>query len=567
MATASSSKVTSVQKSPNGQNTITTYANGTSSFTGPQSSYSAPSGGGSATQALPQYDAQGGFRASNGVYYDANSIQAQNSQKYGIQPTNIIPPGTIASGNQLAINQPMTGLPQTSQFQEINSQKFNNINSAIAPYNPDGTFKDPIQQKALTEANQANNEQGRIQRMLESFNSQPTGADIYRQAQNETGILQKQQLVSDLSGQLNQITAQSQANQLQVTGQGRGIPEAIIGGQQAQIAKEAAINALPVAAQLAAAQGNLQMAEQNLNTLFKIKSDDAKNKYEFQSNVLKTVYDFADKKDQQKLASIDKQLDREYAVKQKNLDDVKDITKQALVNQAPASIMSKIAASTDLNSAVKAAGKYGGDYLKHDLLVAQIATERSQKANYDANASKTRTETAQIGLPGSGKPLTDLQVQYAGYADRISQANTIIDAKASTFAKMNYKDFLLAESTSPLANSVMNADVRQASQAMRNFITAKLRKESGASISPTEFSEARAQYFPSLGDDPTTLANKKALRDSVLQNNILGSGGAYTAPNPFSKSLGQNTTSSIPGTSIISNISDGVINFKIPGTK
>jgi len=76
----------------------------------------------------------------------------------------------------------------------------------------------------------------------------PSSADAFSKAQRETGILQKQQIVGDLTGQLNQIVATSQAQQLQVTGQGRGIPEVIIGGQQAQIAKEAAIQALPIAA-------------------------------------------------------------------------------------------------------------------------------------------------------------------------------------------------------------------------------------------------------------------------------------------------------------------------------
>ena len=62
---------------------------------------------------------------------------------------------------------------------------------------------------------------------------------------------------------------------------------------------------------------------------------------------------------------------------------------------------------------------------------------------------------------------------------------------------------------------------------MRSFITAKLRKESGASISPSEFADARSQYFPSLNDDENTLLEKKKLRDSVLNNAILGSGSAY----------------------------------------
>ena len=92
---------------------------------------------------------------------------------------------------------------------------------------------------------------------------------------------------------------------------------------------------------------------------------------------------------------------------------------------------------------------------------------------------------------------------------------------------MNYATFKLIESNGQLANSLLSKDEQLVGQAMRNFITAKLRKESGASISPTEFEDARALYFPQLGDSPEVLAQKKQTRDGVLSNLIEGSGNAY----------------------------------------
>lgn len=47
----------------------------------------------------------------------------------------------------------------------------------------------------------------------------------------------------------------------------------------------------------------------------------------------------------------------------------------------------------------QALGKYGGDYLKTELLKAQIQTEKAQRSNYLANAEKTRTETGLLGQP------------------------------------------------------------------------------------------------------------------------------------------------------------------------
>ncbi len=80
----------------------------------------------------------------------------------------------------------------------------------------------------------------------------------------------------------------------------------------------------------------------------------------------------------------------------------------------------------------------------------------------------------------------------------------------------------------------MPDDVRQIKQAERNFLTAILRRESGATITPSEFSVAELQYFPRPGDDQKTLAQKKQARDtaiaSFLQNANQG-GGNYGAGN------------------------------------
>ena len=141
-------------------------------------------------------------------------------------------------------------------------------------------------------------------------------ADAYLKAERQYGIQKKQQEVNNLSAQLGAIVAKSQADQLSVTGQGRGIPEAIIGGQQAQIAKEAAIQALPVQAQLAAAQGNLEMAQERLDTYYKVVSQDIENKYNYDMKLYDTVYDYATKQQQIK---IDELRDEKNFQRQKEL--------------------------------------------------------------------------------------------------------------------------------------------------------------------------------------------------------------------------------------------------------
>jgi hypothetical protein len=54
--------------------------------------------------------------------------------------------------------------------------------------------------------------------------------------------------------------------------------------------------------------------------------------------------------------------------------------------------------------------------------------------------------------------------------------------------------------------------------AKRNWIAAKLRKESGAAIGKEEYSDADLQYFPQPGDTEKVLKQKANLRNTVYQS-------------------------------------------------
>lgn len=200
-----------------------------------------------------------------------------------------------------------------------------------------------------------------FQSYLDNLTAPPDSADAYKKAQKQTQILEKQNKVNDLTGQLNSIVATGEKNKLSLVGQGRGIPEVIIGGQQAEIGRETAIQALPVQAQLSAVQGDLDTAEQNLNTLFKIYSDDATNNYNYKKSVNEAVYKFADSQDKAKLERLQKQQDREYEQSQRDLKARQDIALEATKNGAGAATISAITQAPDFNSALKAAGSYMTD--------------------------------------------------------------------------------------------------------------------------------------------------------------------------------------------------------------
>ncbi len=66
-----------------------------------------------------------------------------------------------------------------------------------------------------------------------------------------------------------------------------------------------------------------------------------------------------------------------------------------------------------------------------------------------------------------------------------------------------------------LPNRLRGDDAQQYDAAKRNWISAVLRKESGATITPSEMSNAAAQYFPRDGDSPESVKQKQQLRHLV----------------------------------------------------
>lgn len=62
-----------------------------------------------------------------------------------------------------------------------------------------------------------------------------------------------------------------------------------------------------------------------------------------------------------------------------------------------------------------------------------------------------------------------------------------------------------------------SAEQQQVLNGRINFVTALLRKESGAAISPSEFSTAEKLYFPRPGDDATVIKQKQNARDLAIK--------------------------------------------------
>ena len=141
-------------------------------------------------------------------------------------------------------------------------------------------------------------------------------------------------------------------------------------------------------------------------------------------------------------------------------------------------------------------------------------------------------ETRDIGVKGktgSDKALTQDQSNALGYGTRMLDADKILASVGMDYNPLKINTAGTVENIpglSYLANTSLSDNEQSVMQAQRNFINATLRRESGATISPSEFSNAKLQYFPQPGDSTQTVAQKAANRARAINSFKIAAGPA-----------------------------------------
>jgi len=156
----------------------------------------------------------------------------------------------------------------------------------------------------------------------------------------------------------------------------------------------------------------------------------------------------------------------------------------------------------------------------------------------------TRTGQAKpvVGPQGQalvgGKPLTETQSNAVAFGMRAVEANKLAtDLESRGFTNTGVIRTAVGGTMgqAPIVGEKLEQGVRstfnvlpqalggpspeqqQVDQARRNFITAVLRKESGAVISPKEYSDEERKYFPQLGDSDKVIKQKQDARKLAIQ--------------------------------------------------
>lgn len=362
--------------------------------------------------------------------------------------------------------------------------------------------------------NQADMSQGTLGTILGALGyAKPQDAQAnekaMKQSMRDSGYTQAQKDVALYTGQINSITNQRDAQVLSLEDQGRGQTTSFLGGEQARIQREAAIQAMPVQAQLAAAQGNLEAAKGIMGMLYQAKSADIQAQASYRQQVANALIGFATSDQQARMQAGLADRAREDTIKLSNVNYLRELSNKAIE-------YGNTGALSALGSINPSSPTFEADVARAASMIQKPAGPTKRDTAFDAAGNLVDMQTGEIistaSTSGSktlsGKPQTEGQAKANTFADRLQEAEIVLadsDKFASFFARGGV-----------LPNVLKTEDRQEFEQAQRNFINAVLRRESGAVIADSEFENARLQYFPQPGDSDGVLAQKKMNRNTVI---------------------------------------------------
>jgi hypothetical protein len=167
-----------------------------------------------------------------------------------------------------------------------------------------------------------------------------------------------------------------------------------------------------------------------------------------------------------------------------------------------------------------------GSEIRPDMSPYEPPTFRSGTA--PAGGAGAPPRGRDYGVPEEVKPPQPSadQLKVATFADRLAASSPIIDKNYEAGQSLGQR----ALEYVPGGSYVASEAKQKLDQAQRDFINAVLRRESGASISPAEFENAKQQYFPQPGEPANVVEQKRKARETVLNGFRREAGPTYKPP-------------------------------------
>ena len=225
--------------------------------------------------------------------------------------------------------------------------------------------------------------------------------DTYKTLLADTGYKDTQNQVNDLTAQLNNITASSQASQLALEGQDVRRTAGVLDKMQQEIARQNAIKALPVTAALNAAQGRLQSARDNITTLVGLMQKDQDTKLQLEQNKINYALQFANIAQQDTLQKRQEALDK-AKTEAANFNSLRQTYIDKALAVGDFATAGKMASATDAKTLTSLAGSISNQNdLDAQLKKAQIAKLQMEinGGGTNPNALLSISDAKTLGVP------------------------------------------------------------------------------------------------------------------------------------------------------------------------
>ncbi len=287
-------------------------------------------GGPSQTPSTKTISAGGRSSSSSGLSTFSNGTNP--SIKFG----GATPSNSFSIGSSSVSSAPSVSVPSAPSYTNVSPVSNAGLTSALdstQAYDPASGLIVP----APTDTTAASDAEKRKKDFEDLMDMQPTKDSVYDDREvkrQQQEVRDRQQEVNNYTAQLNNIVAKQNADLLNLRGIGaaEGVTETVYGGQAATINREAAIKALPIQAQVAAAQGNLDLAQDYLSELIMIKKDQIDADFEYNMTRFEALSGFLTKEEKIRMDKMTKDEERAYDQAQNNLDLQNEWSKTAITN-------------------------------------------------------------------------------------------------------------------------------------------------------------------------------------------------------------------------------------------
>lgn len=375
---------------------------------------------------------------------------------------------------------------------------------------------------------------------LQELQTRVIGESAFRTEQEEVrGLPGLETTQRDLTSQLQILKNEFAAipQRLQLESEARGRTVAGLAPLQAGELRKISIQALGVSSLLEASRGNITTALELVDRAVAAKFDPIKEAIAVTQANLDLIlespeFTVAEKNRARKEKAVQDEKKREVDRQERNANTILKIGTEAALRQAPATVLREIQKlmedPTDEN-VIKATQLAAPFLQKEAELDTQVVEVGGRKLLINTQTGATIRDLGVVDIPTgvdvqtgispvTGKAFTDNQAKSATFAVRMTQAEEVLGAE----------DLKIFSSVFTfLPEIIKSTERKEFEQAEKNFITAQLRKESGAAIAAEEFKDARVVYIPVPGDDADRLKQKALSRQIAITGLINESVGAF----------------------------------------